>query len=85
MNKASVHTECSQDWHLDHFVKNELECMIITKNGVHLKGEIQLFDNYVVLIRAYNGVQSVVYKHAKNPDRSMFLILSGHIVSYNIF
>jgi host factor-I protein len=54
----------SQDEQLYQLWKEKRECTVITVNGVPLKGRIEAFDKFVVLIRARSGKQSMLYKHA---------------------
>lgn len=56
--------EFSQDQKLYTLWKNELECTVITTNGVQMRGKIESFDRFVVLIRSQSGKQSMIYKHA---------------------
>ncbi|MEF2965619.1 RNA chaperone Hfq [Paenibacillus sp. M1] len=64
MKKKDDTFETSQDHRLNNFRKNRTECTIITTNGVPLKGTIEAFDKYAVLLRTPSGRQSMVYKHA---------------------
>ncbi|MNP15108.1 RNA-binding protein Hfq [compost metagenome] len=54
----------SQDEQLYALWKEKRECTLITVNGVPLKGKIEAFDKFVVLVRARSGKQSMPYKHA---------------------
>ncbi|WP_086074362.1 RNA chaperone Hfq [Paenibacillus camerounensis] len=54
----------SQDFLLNALRKNKTECTIITTNGVRIKGIIELFDSYVILIRSESRTLNMVYKHA---------------------
>ncbi|MGZ7440434.1 RNA chaperone Hfq [Paenibacillus sp. TH7-28] len=56
--------ELDQDQQLYFLWKERLECTAITKNGVPLKGTVELFDKYVILFRTLSGKQSMIYKHA---------------------
>lgn len=64
MNEKHADREFSQDHRLHILQEAQLECTIITVNGIHIKGTVQSFDKYVVLIRTHSGNQSMVYKHA---------------------
>lgn len=57
-------TDFSQDHLLHQLWKNKLSCTIITTNGVPIKGKIESFDKFVVLVRLPSQKQSMVYKHA---------------------
>lgn len=56
--------EFAQDQQLYFLWKDRRECTVITKNGVPLKGTVELFDKYVILFRTLSGKQSMIYKHA---------------------
>lgn len=53
-----------QDEQLASLLRDKTECTFITTNGVQLKGSVERFDSYVVLIRMHGGKQSLIYKHA---------------------
>lgn len=54
----------NQDDQLSVLLQDRIECTVITTNGVQIKGTVEAFDNYAVLIRAHSGKQSMIYKHA---------------------
>ncbi|MFD1425560.1 host factor-I protein [Kroppenstedtia sanguinis] len=64
MNNQQVAPEFSQDRQLQRFQESQVECTVITVNGIHIKGTVQSFDKYVVLIHTLSGKQSMIYKHA---------------------
>ncbi|MDQ0087929.1 host factor-I protein [Paenibacillus anaericanus] len=64
MNAKHEDLDFNQDNLLKILWKDQLECTIITTNGVHIKGKVQLFDKYVVLIRTHSDIQRMIYKHA---------------------
>ncbi len=64
MNNEQVAPEFSQDRQLQRFQESQVECTVITVNGIHIKGTVQSFDKYVVLIHTLSGKQSMIYKHA---------------------
>ncbi|WP_166242896.1 RNA chaperone Hfq [Paenibacillus turpanensis] len=56
--------EPNQDHQLHQFLKNRQVCTIITTNGVPIKGTIEFFDKYIILLQSPSGKQSMIYKHA---------------------
>lgn len=59
MRKSNV-----QDTILNQCRKNNIEVTIFTNNGVPVKGQVEAFDDYTVLIRKENRQQNLVYKSA---------------------
>ncbi|NDC60792.1 MAG: RNA chaperone Hfq [Betaproteobacteria bacterium] len=51
-----------QDPFLNTLRKEHVPCSIYLVNGIKLQGQIESFDQYVVLLR--NTVTQMVYKHA---------------------
>lgn len=58
-----------QDNYLTQLQEKELNCTIITRNGVHMKGKVLRHDKYVILIETNTGIQSLIYKHAVSTIR----------------
>ena len=59
MDKKSTHL---QDEFLNQLRKEHVSVSIYLMNGIKLQGNIESFDQYVVLLR--NTVTQMVYKHA---------------------
>lgn len=51
-----------QDPFLNHLRKEHIPCSVYLVNGIKLQGQIESFDQYVILLR--NTVTQMVYKHA---------------------
>ena len=51
-----------QDPFLAALSQEEVQCSVYLVNGIKLQGQIESFDQYVVLLR--NTVTQMVYKHA---------------------
>jgi len=51
-----------QDSFLDTLRKEHVPVMLYLVNGIRLQGQIESFDQYVVLLK--NTVPQMVYKHA---------------------
>lgn len=51
-----------QDPFLNHLRKEHIPVSIYLVNGIKLQGQIESFDQFVVLLR--NSVNQMVYKHA---------------------
>ncbi|MEC0237170.1 RNA chaperone Hfq [Paenibacillus kribbensis] len=64
MNEGYTKTDYNQDYQLNKLLKDEIECTVITTNGVQMRGKIQLYDKFSVLLRTHNGIQNLIYKHA---------------------
>lgn len=54
--------ESLQDPFLNALRKEHVPVSIFLVNGIKLQGQIEAFDNYVVMLR--NGTTQMVYKHA---------------------
>lgn len=59
MDKKSVHL---QDEFLNQLRKEHVAVSIYLMNGIKLQGNIDLFDQYSILLK--NTVTQLVYKHA---------------------
>jgi host factor-I protein len=59
MEKKSVHL---QDEFLNQLRKEHVSVSIYLMNGIKLQGNIESFDQYVILLK--NTVSQLVYKHA---------------------
>ena len=57
-----------QDPFLNSLRKARIPVSIYLVNGIKLQGQIESFDQYVVLLR--NTVTQMVYKHAGGPGSS---------------
>ncbi|TYP78258.1 RNA chaperone Hfq [Paenibacillus methanolicus] len=64
MNELDQKKLVDQDARLTALRINRTPCTIITTNGVQMKGTIETFDRYVVLVRSATGRSSMIYKHA---------------------
>ena len=65
-------TATIQDAFLKHVRDNKTDVTLFLVNGIKLQGQIESFDQYVVLLR--NTVTQMVYKHAIStvvPGRSV--------------
>lgn len=51
-----------QDNYLNQLRKDKIPVVIYLTNGVRLKGVINGFDNFVILLK--ENTQSLIYKHA---------------------
>ncbi|MDO3412430.1 RNA chaperone Hfq [Saccharibacillus sp. CPCC 101409] len=70
MNSSSAASDFGQDRQLNKLLQDRTDCTIITVNGVQLRGVIEMFDKYVVLLRGSNGLPNMIYKHAISTVRS---------------
>jgi host factor-I protein len=61
-NIVSNKGQLLQDPFLNHLRKEHIPVSIYLVNGIKLQGQIESFDQYVVLLR--NTVTQMVYKHA---------------------
>ena len=71
-----------QDPFLNALRKDRIPVSIFLVNGIKLQGQIESFDNFVVLLK--NTVSQMVYKHAIStvvPSRSVKLPMSDEIAS----
>ncbi len=59
----SVNKNNIQDLALNQARKEHVEVTVFLVNGIPLKGRIQSFDNFTMVL-ADNNKQSLVYKHA---------------------
>ncbi|RAV02775.1 RNA chaperone Hfq [Paenibacillus sp. YN15] len=53
-----------QEHQLSRLRKERSVCTIITINGARMKGVIDHFDKYVVLISESSGRSNMIFKHA---------------------
>ena len=70
-----------QDPFLNLLRKEHVPVSIYLVNGIKLQGQIESFDQYVVLLR--NTVTQMVYKHAIStivPGRAVNFSIAGHVV-----
>ena len=51
-----------QDIFLNTLRKEHVHCSVFLVNGIKLQGQVESFDQYVVLLK--NTVTQMVYKHA---------------------
>jgi host factor-I protein len=65
-----------QDPFLNQLRKEHVPCSIYLVNGIKLQGQIESFDQYVILLR--NTVTQMVYKHAVST------IVPGRAVNFQI-
>lgn len=63
-NESEKKNELGQESQLYDLRKKQLDCTIITTNGVPVKGVIEAYDRFVVLVRTSAGKQCLIYKHA---------------------
>ncbi|MDT8409546.1 MAG: RNA chaperone Hfq [Wenzhouxiangellaceae bacterium] len=66
-----------QDPYLNALRKERIPVSIFLVNGIKLQGQIESFDNFVVLLK--NSVNQMIYKHAIStvvPARSVRIALS---------
>lgn len=71
-----------QDPFLNALRKDRIPVSIFLVNGIKLQGQIESFDNFVVLLK--NTVSQMVYKHAIStvvPSRSVKLPMSDEIAN----
>lgn len=71
-----------QDPFLNALRKDRIPVSIFLVNGIKLQGQIESFDNFVVLLK--NTVSQMVYKHAIStvvPSRSVKLPMSDEITN----
>ena len=71
-----------QDPFLNALRKDRIPVSIFLVNGIKLQGQIESFDNFVVLLK--NTVSQMVYKHAIStvvPSRSVKLPMSDEVNS----
>ncbi|NKI33679.1 RNA chaperone Hfq [Wenzhouxiangella sp. XN79A] len=67
-----------QDPFLNALRKERIPVSIFLVNGIKLQGQIESFDNFVVLLK--NSVSQMIYKHAIStvvPARNVRLAPSG--------
>ena len=67
-----------QDPFLNALRKEHVQVAIYLVNGIKLQGQVEAFDQYVVLLK--NSITQMVYKHAIStivPARTMTLPLEG--------
>jgi host factor-I protein len=65
-----------QDPFLNQLRKEHVPCSVYLVNGIKLQGQIESFDQYVILLR--NTVTQMVYKHAVST------IVPGRAVNFQI-
>lgn len=68
-----------QDPFLNALRKERIPVSIFLVNGIKLQGQIESFDQFVVLLR--NNVSQMIYKHAIStvvPSRNIRLPLGDH-------
>ena len=53
-----------QDLFLNNARKERVPVTIFLMNGVQIKGYVQGFDSYIVLLESENRQQNLIYKHA---------------------
>ena len=73
-----------QDPFLNALRKDRIPVSIFLVNGIKLQGQIESFDNFVVLLK--NTVSQMVYKHAIStvvPSRSVKLPMSDEVAGSN--
>jgi len=73
-----------QDPFLNALRKDRIPVSIFLVNGIKLQGQIESFDNFVVLLK--NTVSQMVYKHAIStvvPSRSVKLPMSDENAGNN--
>lgn len=74
MNKGQL----LQDPFLNSLRKNHISVSIYLVNGIKLQGQIESFDQYVILLK--NSVNQMVFKHAIStivPARPVPMNLTG--------
>jgi host factor-I protein len=64
MNEGQTKTDYKQDYQLNKLLKDQIECTVITTNGVQMRGKIQSYDKFSVIFRTHNEIQNLIYKHA---------------------
>jgi host factor-I protein len=72
MNTAGTRSQNIQDYYLNQLRKEKTPVVVYLTNGVRLKGVIEGFDNFVILIR--ENAQLLIYKHAVStimPERDI--------------
>ncbi len=65
-----------QDQVLNALRRNKMQCTVHLTNGFQIKGRIQSFDNFVVLVYTTENKQMMIYKHAMSsvtPSETMNL------------
>jgi host factor-I protein len=62
LNNPAHRGQSLQDPFLNHLRKEHVPCSVYLVNGIKLQGQIESFDQYVILLR--NTVTQMVYKHA---------------------
>ena len=68
-----------QDPYLNTLRKERIPVSIYLMNGIKLQGQIESFDQFVVLLR--NSVSQMVYKHAIStvvPSRNVKIAAAAH-------
>jgi host factor-I protein len=61
-SNAAIKGQLLQDPFLNALRKEHVPCSVYLVNGIKLQGQIESFDQYVILLR--NTVTQLVYKHA---------------------
>jgi host factor-I protein len=59
---STIKGQLLQDPFLNALRKEHVPCSVYLVNGIKLQGQIESFDQYVILLR--NTVTQLVYKHA---------------------
>lgn len=60
MSKISIKL---QDNFLNQIRKEQIPVIIYLLNGYQMKGFVEGFDNYIILIKTMNKKQQIIYKH----------------------
>lgn len=77
----SSKSQTLQDPFLNALRKERIPVSIFLVNGIKLQGQIESFDQYVVLLK--NTVSQMVYKHAIStvvPARNPRALVSGNVL-----
>ncbi|WP_338533617.1 RNA chaperone Hfq [Paenibacillus peoriae] len=64
MNKTNTNLHLGQEYQLIKLKEGQLECTVITTNGVQMRGKIKMFDKFCLILLTRNGMQNMIYKHA---------------------
>ncbi|MFB9328023.1 RNA chaperone Hfq [Paenibacillus aurantiacus] len=64
MSEKHIEAGLNQEYQLFNFKKSKQVCTVITTKGVPIKGTVESYDNFVILLRLLSGKQSMIYKHA---------------------
>lgn len=67
-----------QEPFLNMLRKDKIQVAIYLVNGIKLQGEIESFDQYVIILRS--GISQMVYKHAIStivPAKSLPIIVAA--------